>query len=109
MKKIPELRPNAPMAQNKESSFKDQFAALGHIPALFRLIWRTNRWLMLTNLILRLIRSSLPLITLFIAKNIVDEVVKLSQSHVIKDISFKAFITDGSWLLSMIFILILVL
>ena len=102
MKKIPELRPNAPMAQNKESSFKDQFAALGHIPALFRLIWRTNRWLMLTNLILRLIRSSLPLITLFIAKNIVDEVVKLSQSHVIKDISFKAFITDGSWLLTLI-------
>ena len=90
------------MAQNKESSFKDQFAALGHIPALFRLIWRTNRWLMLTNLILRLIRSSLPLITLFIAKNIVDEVVKLSQSHVIKDISFKAFITDGSWLLTLI-------
>ncbi len=102
MKKIPELRPNAPMAQNKESSFKDQFAALKHIPALFRLIWRTNRWLMLTNLILRLIRSSLPLITLFIAKNIVDEVVRLSQSHVITDISFKAFVTEGSWLLTLI-------
>ena len=90
------------MAQNKESSFKDQFAALGHIPALFRLIWRTNRWLMLTNLILRLIRSSLPLITLFIAKNIIDEVVKLSQSHAITDITFKAFITEGSWLLTLI-------
>ncbi len=102
MKKIPELRPNAPMAQNKESSFKDQFAALGHIPALFRLIWRTNRWLMLTNLILRLIRSSLPLITLFIAKNIIDEVVRLSQNHVITDISFQAFVTEGSWLLTLI-------
>ena len=102
MKKIPELRPNAPMAQKKESSFKDQFAALGHIPALFRLIWRTNRWLMLTNLVLRLIRSSLPLITLFIAKNIIDEVVKLSQNHTITDISFQAFMTDGSWLLTLI-------
>ena len=90
------------MSQKKESSFKDQFAALRHIPALFRLIWRTNRWLMLTNLILRLIRSSLPLITLFIAKNIIDEVVKLSQSHAITDISFKAFVTEGSWLLTLI-------
>lgn len=90
------------MALKKESSFKDQFAALGHIPALFRLIWRTNRWLMLTNLLLRLVRSSLPLITLFIAKNIIDEVVKLSQSHVITDISFQAFITEGSWLMTLI-------
>ncbi len=90
------------MAQNKPSSFKDQFAALRHIPALFRLIWRTNRWLMLTNLLLRLVRSSLPLITLFIAKNIVDEVVKLSQSHAITDISFQAFITEGSWLMTLI-------
>ncbi len=90
------------MAQNKQSSFKDQFAALKHIPALFRLIWRTNQWLMLTNLLLRLVRSSLPLITLFIAKNIVDEVVKLSQNHTITDMSFQAFVTDGSWLMTLI-------
>jgi ATP-binding cassette, subfamily B, bacterial len=104
VKKIPELRPNAPMAQNKPSSFKDQFAALKHIPALFRLIWRTNRWLMLVNLLLRLVRSSLPLITLFVAKNIVDEVVRLSQSHVITQTTFKAFLTEGSWLLTLIVI-----
>ena len=103
MKKIPELRPNAQlMAQNKPSSFKDQFAALKHIPALFRLIWQTNRWLMLTNLSLRLVRSSLPVITLFIAKNIVDEVVRLSQSHAVKELTFNAFFTEGSWLLTLI-------
>lgn len=102
VKKIPELRPNARMAQNKPSSFKDQFAALKHIPALFGLIWRTNRWLMLINLLLRLVRSSLPVITLFVAKNIVDEVVRLSQSHVITQTTFKAFLTEGSWLMTLI-------
>ncbi len=92
------------MAQNKPNSFKDQFAALKHIPALFRLIWRTNRWLMLINLLLRLVRSSLPLITLFVAKNIVDEVVKLSQNHSVTHTSFQAFLTEGSWLLTLIII-----
>ena len=92
------------MAQNKPSSFKDQFAALKHIPALFRLIWQTNRWLMLTNLLLRLVRSSLPLVTLIIAKNIVDEVVRLSQSHSITQPTFNAFFTEGDHLWALILI-----
>ena len=68
------------MAKDK-ANFKDQFSALKNIPALFRLIWRTNRYLMLGNLVLRLLRSTVPLITLFIGKEIVDEVVKLINNH----------------------------
>ena len=68
------------MAKDK-ANFKDQFSALKIIPALFRLIWRTNRYLMLGNLVLRLLRSTVPLITLFIGKEIVDEVVKLINHH----------------------------
>ncbi len=68
------------MAQNK-TTVKDQFSALKNIPALFRLIWRTNRILMLINISLRLMRSVIPLITLFIGKEIVDEVVKAINNH----------------------------
>lgn len=68
------------MAQNK-TTVKDQFSALKNIPALFKLIWRTNRLLMLVNISLRLIRSVLPLIMLFIGKEIIDEVVDAINNH----------------------------
>ena len=68
------------MAENK-TSVKDQFAALRHIPQLFRLIWKVNARLMLINLALRLVRSALPLAILYVGKEIVDEVVRLVQAH----------------------------
>ena len=70
------------IAQNsvpKKTAWKDQFSALKNVPALFRLIWRVNSSLMLGNLTLRLLRSVIPLITLYIAKEIVDEVVRIVQ------------------------------
>ena len=70
------------IAQNgtpKKSPLKDQFSALRNVPALFRLIWQTNRWLMLANISLRLVRSVVPLVTLYIGKEIVDEVVRIVQ------------------------------
>jgi ATP-binding cassette, subfamily B, bacterial len=70
------------IAQNnvpKKAAWKDQFSALKNVPALFRLIWRVNSSLMLGNLTLRLLRSVIPLITLYIAKEIVDEVVRIVQ------------------------------
>jgi ATP-binding cassette subfamily B protein len=90
---------------NKKAAFKDQFAALGHIPALFRLIWKTNHWLMLTNLSLRLCRSALPLFSLYVAKLIVDEVVRLVNqgtfSHSLNQ-PFEAFYTEGGHLLFLV-------
>ena len=68
------------MAENK-TSVKDQFAALRHIPQLFRLIWQVNAKLMLINLALRLVCSALPLAILYVGKEIVDEVVRLVQAH----------------------------
>ncbi len=72
------------MAQNK-TTVKDQFSALKNIPALFKLIWRTNRHLMLINISLRLMRSVLPLVMLFIGKEIIDEVVKAINNHRVDD------------------------
>jgi ATP-binding cassette, subfamily B, bacterial len=79
----------------EKPSFKDQFAALRNILPLFRLIWRVNAKLMLGNLLLRLIRSALPLAILYIGKEIVDEVVLLVQTH--KSILFSFDINDTIW------------
>lgn len=70
------------LATPPKTSIKDQFSALKNIPALFRLIWKTHKTLMLGNMALRLLRAFMPLLTLFIGKEIVDEVVKLiNQPH----------------------------
>ncbi len=72
------------IAQNQTpdpKSWKNQFAALKNVPPLFRIIWRISPSLMLINLMLRLLRSAVPLITLYIGKEIVDEVVRLVKIH----------------------------
>lgn len=70
------------LATPPKTSIKEQFSALKNIPALFRLIWKTHKTLMLGNMALRLLRAFMPLLTLFIGKEIVDEVVKLiNQPH----------------------------
>jgi ATP-binding cassette, subfamily B, bacterial len=61
----------------KKTPFREQFSALKNIPDLFRLIWAVSPGLMLINLSLRLCRSMVPVATLFIAKEILDEVVRL--------------------------------
>ncbi len=68
------------MAENKEKqSLKNQFLALRHLPRLFRLIWETSKPLTIGNVLLRLVQSGIPLATLYIAKEIIDEVVLLTQ------------------------------
>ncbi len=68
------------MADVTPTGFKAQFLALRNIPELFTLIWRTNRMMMLGNLILRFLKSLLPVSQLYVAKLIIDEVVQL-QKH----------------------------
>ncbi len=70
------------MAQEKEKqSLKNQFLALRHLPRLFRLIWDTSKPLTVGNIILRLVQSAIPLTTLYIAKEIIDEVIGLTQGQ----------------------------
>ena len=58
-------------------SFKDQFAALKNLPPFFKLIWQTHKGMALTNVILRLIKSAIPLAILWVGKEIIDEVIRL--------------------------------
>lgn len=66
------------MARKKEElSLKEQFDALGNLPRFFKLIWNTNRSMSVANVLLRIIKSAIPLLMLYIGKEIIDEVISL--------------------------------
>ncbi|MCI4669658.1 MAG: ABC transporter ATP-binding protein/permease [Bacteroidia bacterium] len=58
-------------------SLKESFKALQFLPPFLRMIWETDKWLALGNIILRLIQAGIPVTTLYIGKLIIDEVVAL--------------------------------
>ncbi len=68
------------MAKPKEKqSLKNQFSALRHLPRLFKMIWAASKWMTLGNVMLRLVKSVIPLAMLYVGKEIIDEVVLLTQ------------------------------
>jgi ATP-binding cassette subfamily B protein len=66
-------------------SFQKRFSALQNLPRFFRLVWQTNKSLTIGNVLFRLLKSGLPLLMLYIGKEIIDEVIRLidqkSDSH----------------------------
>ncbi len=69
-------------------SLKERLSALGNLPAFFRLVWQTSPAMTLGSALLRLIRSALPLLMLYIGKLIIDEVVLLSRLEGAMDSSY---------------------
>ncbi len=67
------------MAKNRQDSltYKQQFSALGNLPRFFRMIWEASPSMTLVNAVLRLLKSVVPLLTLYIGKEIIDEVLSL--------------------------------
>ncbi len=64
----------------KELTFKQRLSALSNLPAFFKLVWATNKWMTLGNSLLRISRAGLPLAILYVGKLIVDQVVMLSKT-----------------------------
>ena len=54
-------------------SIKERFAALKNLPAFLKIIWRTSPSMALGNMLLRLLRSVIPLSLLYIGKLIIDD------------------------------------
>ncbi|MBC8034898.1 MAG: ABC transporter ATP-binding protein [Chitinophagaceae bacterium] len=61
-------------------TLKERFEALRLIPAFFRLVWDTSKRLTLLNILLRIVRASIPLAILYVGKLIIDQVVLLSRN-----------------------------
>lgn len=63
--------------KKEKTSLKDQFDALGNLRPFFRMIWQTSPRLTVANILLRLLKSVLPVIMLWVGKIIIDEIVPL--------------------------------
>ncbi|MEL6863320.1 MAG: ABC transporter ATP-binding protein [Bacteroidota bacterium] len=69
------------MAKPKENNdIREQFSALKNLPEFFRLVWRTNPYMFLGNILLRIIKGALPLLILYVGKEIIDEVIRLMEA-----------------------------
>ncbi|WPP50617.1 ABC transporter ATP-binding protein [Catalinimonas niigatensis] len=71
----------------KSLSLKERFQALKHLPAFFKLIWQSNPRMFSANVILRIVRSAIPVSMLYIGKLIIDEVVRITQTNGSDDLS----------------------
>lgn len=66
------------MAKRKApTTIQEQISALKNIPEFFRLIWQTNRGMTIGNVILRGVKSAIPLTMLYIGKEIIDEIIRI--------------------------------
>jgi len=63
------------------TSWKERLEALRYIPALFRLIWRTHRGYTSGIVVLRVVRSVIPVATFWVGKLILDSVIAAKAGH----------------------------
>ncbi|HEV7508499.1 MAG TPA: ABC transporter ATP-binding protein [Thermoanaerobaculia bacterium] len=61
-------------------SLRERFGALRNLPPFLKLIWQTSPSLTAGDLVLRLLRALLPVITLYVGKLIIDEVIRLAKT-----------------------------
>ncbi len=67
---------------NEESvSWQERLQALRYVPALFRLIWRTHRGYTAAMIVLRVVRSVVPVTTFWVGKLILDSVIAAKAGH----------------------------
>ena len=60
---------------SSRSSLREGLGALRYVPALFRQVWRTSRPLTIATVLIRTVRALLPVMILYVAKLIIDEIV----------------------------------
>ena len=70
-----------PRADEEPVSWKERLEALRYVPALFRLIWRTHRGYTSAMVVLRVMRSVVPVMTFWVGKLILDSVIAAKATH----------------------------
>jgi ATP-binding cassette subfamily B protein len=61
-------------------TWRERLDALKNVPPFLKLIWNTSRTLTIATLIIRVIRAVLPVVTLYVGKLIIDEVIHLAKT-----------------------------
>ena len=81
----PPVKESVKTKSESSQSLKKRFSDLQNLPRFFLLVWQTNKLLTTGNIFFRLLKSGLPLLMLYIGKEIIDEVIRLmdhkSDSH----------------------------
>jgi ATP-binding cassette subfamily B protein len=70
--KITILNTNRPPKNTLETkvTLKERFEALRNLPAFFKLVWQTSRWMTVVNALLRIVRSAMPLACYILANSL---------------------------------------
>lgn len=71
--------------KKNKNALKTQFSALKNLPEFFKLVWETNKYMTIGNIFLRIVKASIPLLILYVGKEIIDEIIRLVDA------------TDKSW------------
>ena len=66
---------------NPKATRRERVAALRHIPALAKLIWRTHRGYTVTMMLLRITRAFVPIATFWVGKLILDTVIAVRDGQ----------------------------
>ena len=61
------------------TSLKERVGALKNLRPFLMMVWRTSRGLTAASMVLRLFRAVLPVVTLYVGKLIIDDVMMLVQ------------------------------
>ncbi|WP_192823736.1 ABC transporter ATP-binding protein [Rufibacter sp. LB8] len=61
-------------------SVQQRVSALKHLPPFLKLVWQTNPKMAMANVVLRLLRATVPLGMLYVGQLIIDEVVRLTNA-----------------------------
>src|SRR5829696_3380689 len=78
---VPMSDPRAPLPPvERPRGMRERVQALRYLPALVRLVWQTHRGYSTAMVVLRLVRAFVPVASLWSAKLIIDEVVRLTRT-----------------------------
>ena len=61
-------------------TWRERFDALKNVPPFLKLIWNTSKGFTIATMLLRVIRAVLPVLTLYVGKLIIDEVIHLART-----------------------------
>ncbi|MEO8623637.1 MAG: ABC transporter ATP-binding protein, partial [bacterium] len=75
------MRGTTPLTEEERpKGWRERIAALRYLPSLLRLVWETHRAYTSAMIVLRLVRSFVPVAGLWAAKLIIDQVVHLAKT-----------------------------
>ncbi|RZL81914.1 MAG: ABC transporter ATP-binding protein, partial [Sphingomonas sp.] len=63
----------------RPTTWRERLGALRNLPPFLAMVWGSSRGLTATTVAVRLVRALLPVVTLFVGKLIIDEVVHLNH------------------------------